>query len=294
MTSTLTRGLAAGAVGTALLDAATYADLLVTGRPASDAPGRTVRALAAARGLELPDDGSRLAAYGQLGGLAAGLAVGVAASLARRAGVEVGAPLGIAATAAAAMAATDLPMARAGVSDPRTWSAQDWVRDALPHLAFGAGVHYTVSRMPVEPRGREREKGLLWRSTALGVAAGARASLGAVAFSRAAGWGTKATAALSAVELLADKLPQAPSRLQPGSQAGRLASGAVGAAALARRGGSSPWLPAAFGALGAGVGTIAGAAWREAAQQRGWTWQAALAEDGVALGLVALAVRRRR
>ncbi|WP_196240559.1 hypothetical protein [Nocardioides anomalus] len=292
MTSTLTRGLAAGAVGTALLDAATYADLLLTGRPASDAPGRTVLGLAQARGLDLPDDDSRLAAYGQLGGLAAGLAVGVAASVARRAGVRLPAPLSIGATAAAAMAATDLPMARAGVSDPRTWSAQDWVRDALPHLAFGAGVHYTVSRVPVATA--EREKGLLWRSTALGVAAGARASLGAVAFSRAAGWGTKATAALSLGELLADKLPQAPSRLQPGSQAGRLASGAVGAAALARRSGSSPWLPAAFGALGAGVGTIAGAAWREAAQQRGWTWQAALAEDGVALGLVAVAVRQRR
>jgi hypothetical protein len=28
-------------------------------------------------------------------------------------------------------------MSGLGVSDPRTWSAQDWAADLLPHLAYG-------------------------------------------------------------------------------------------------------------------------------------------------------------
>jgi hypothetical protein len=40
-------------------------------------------------------------------------------------------------TAAIAMVGSNGPMAALGVSDPRTWSAGDWISDALPHLAYG-------------------------------------------------------------------------------------------------------------------------------------------------------------
>ncbi len=136
---------------------------------------------------------------------------------------------------------------------------------------------------------------LLVRSAALGAAAGARASLGVLAPALTGGGttGTRVAVVLAATELVADKLPMAPSRLQPQSLAGRVASGAVGAGVLARRDGSRAWWPAVAGAVGAVAGSYGGAAWREVAAARGWTWQAAVAEDAVALGLVRLAVRRR-
>lgn len=134
----------------------------------------------------------------------------------------------------------------------------------------------------------------LWvRSVALGTAAGARASLGALAPALGAGGtaSTRVAAALTVAELVADKLPQAGSRLAAPALGGRLLSGAVGAALLARRERRSPWAPAAVGALGAAAGSWGGAAWREHAQRRGWTWQAAVAEDAVALALVRFAAR---
>jgi uncharacterized membrane protein len=296
----LSRGLAAGAVGTALLDAATYADMLVSGREASDAPGRTVLGLAKRAGVDPPSRGGRVPAYGQLGGLAAGLGIGVAASAARAAGLRLPAPLAVAATGLAAMAATDAPMAAAGVSDPRTWSAGEWARDAVPHLAFGAGVRWTIDRMDdsVAPVRSDEPApatlGLLLRSTALGLATGARSSLSLFtpALSGGAGPAAGITGALVATELVIDKLPSTQSRLAPQGFLSRVPTGGLGAAALARREHRRGRLPAIAGAAGAFAGTIAGAAWRDAAADRGWTWQAALVEDAAALGLVALAVRR--
>ena len=31
-----------------------------------------------------------------------------------------------------------------GVTDPRTWSAVDWISDVVPHLAYGAVVTTTM------------------------------------------------------------------------------------------------------------------------------------------------------
>lgn len=36
-----------------------------------------------------------------------------------------------------AMAASDLPIALTGVSDPATWSTTDWLSDVIPHLVYG-------------------------------------------------------------------------------------------------------------------------------------------------------------
>lgn len=53
--------------------------------------------------------------------------------------------LGGVATGALAMAATDLPMMRLGVSDPTTWSAKDWTSDIVPHLAYGLVTYGVVT-----------------------------------------------------------------------------------------------------------------------------------------------------
>jgi uncharacterized membrane protein len=296
------RGLVAGAFGTLLLNAATYLDMALTGREASTTPGETVQRAGAALGLSVPEDQARLEAYGALGGAAVGLGLGVVASVARSAGVRLPAPLGAVAIGGLAMAASDGGMIANGVTDPREWTAADWTRDVVPHLAYGAGVRWAMDRMdhgaddPTTQEDRPSRVGLLLRSAALGLAAGGRSSLslGGPLASARGGLPALAAAGLVTSELVADKVPGAPSRLDPGPLAGRLVGGAVGAGVLARRhdaraGGTSVAL--VVGAAGAFVGAVAGATWRELAAERGWTWQAALAEDAVALGLTAAACR---
>jgi hypothetical protein len=75
-----------------------------------------------------------------------------------RTGLLAGAAAGAAGTAAgglatglAAMAATDLSMARLGVSDPRRWTAGDWLSDLVPHLVYGSVTYATLA---VLARGR--------------------------------------------------------------------------------------------------------------------------------------------
>ncbi|GAB3685296.1 hypothetical protein [Angustibacter aerolatus] len=294
---TLRRGLIAGAAGTAVLNAVTYADMALRGRPASDAPEATVDALADRLGRSIPGDrhqrANRRTALGALSGTATGLAVGVLASVARRAGYRPGRLLGTVGTAAAAMAASDVPLGLLGVSDPRGWSATDWVADAVPHLAFAVTADAVIrrdARPEVSDLRRPATGSLVWRSAALGAAAGARSSLGVTA----ASFGTSRVASLVGLagvggELVADKLPATPSRLSAQGLPARLASGAVGAGVLARREGVRPAAPVVAGLAGAAAGSWGGAAWRAFAARRVPDWQAALVEDAVALLLAALA-----
>ena len=143
------------------------------------------------------------------------------------------------------------------------------------------------------------------RALLLGAATGSRSSLGLGApvladwrARRKAGTGSwarasGAVAALSGVvgELVGDKLPSAPSRLEPPSPQIRAGSGATGSVLLSRHASANPLVPALAGALGAAAGTYAGAAWRGWAVDRVPDWQAAVVEDVVALLLARAAVR---
>ncbi|RJK96156.1 hypothetical protein D5H78_10835 [Vallicoccus soli] len=307
---TVRRGLAAGALGTAVLDLVTWSDVALRGRPTSEVPGRTVETLLDAVGVSLGSTGAerdaRRGAAGAAGGWAAGLGVAVAASAARRAGLRLPAPVAAVVTGAAAMAAADVPAAALGVTDPRSWSATDWVADAVPHLAYGVAVTSALrsaEREDAAERGttdrRAPGSGLVLRSLLLGVAAGGRSTLGVAAplllTPRRVGGrghgplgGALALLALAG-ELTADKLPGTPSRLMGPALAGRVGAGALGGVLLARREGAVAVLPALAGAAGALAGSYAGASWREAAARRVPDLQAALAEDAAALGLAALA-----
>jgi hypothetical protein len=147
----LGKGLAAGAVGTELLNISTYLDMVLRGRGASSVPEQDVEKLLERTGLSLGDDGekveNRKSAVATLLGYATGLSIGVAYAVARPllrrlptvpAGVLVG--LG-------AMAATDASSAALGTTDPRTWAAQDWLADLVPHVAFGLGVVATYDAL---------------------------------------------------------------------------------------------------------------------------------------------------
>jgi len=39
---------------------------------------------------------------------------------------------------------TNGPMTVLGVTDPRTWSAVDWISDVVPHMAYAAVVTTTM------------------------------------------------------------------------------------------------------------------------------------------------------
>jgi len=301
MTGTFARGLIAGAAGTAALNAVTHLDMALRGRPASTTPERTVDALADALGTAVPGRGAvrdaRRTALGALAGIANGVGVGVVSSLVRSAGVRMPFPVGAVVKGAASMAATDVPLAALGVSDPRTWSGEDWLADAVPHLAYGAVVQGVVSSITtpkerVLPR-QAASAGLVGRSLLLGVATGGRSSLGIAGPTlTAADTGVvKKLASLVSVggELYVDKQPGTPERTSAAALPARLASGAGGGGLLARRLGANAALPALAGAAGSAAGSFGGLAWRRWAGHRMPDLQAALIEDGVALTLAVAA-----
>lgn len=94
-------------------------------------------------------------------------------------------------------------------------------------------------------------------------------------------------------ELAADKHPRTPDRTDPGAAAGRIVSGALAGAFT--RSGPASIAGGIAGAAGAVVGTQLGHRLRtRLARQFGTDWPVAIAEDALAIGLVALAQRRRR
>ncbi|MGX7679583.1 hypothetical protein ACSMXN_11885 [Jatrophihabitans sp. DSM 45814] len=108
-------------------------------------------------------------------------------------------------------------------------------------------------------------------------------------------WTKRAAALALAGELVGDKLPQTPSRLEPVGVASRVVMGLASGAILSFREGHSSsrmLLAAAAGAAGAVVGTGVGATWRDlAAEKFGSDLPGALIEDGVAITLASAAVR---
>jgi hypothetical protein len=137
----ISRGAAAGAAGTTALNAVTYLDMAVRARSTSSAPEDVVEKIVDRSGVGIPGEGdarkNRLAGLGPLSGIATGVAVGACAGAARALGLRSNSLVTGTAAGLGAMAGTDLPMAALGISDPRRWSATDWLSDAVPHLAYG-------------------------------------------------------------------------------------------------------------------------------------------------------------
>ncbi len=314
MTSTLGRGLVAGAVGTTVITAVTYVDMALRGRSPSTVPAEVVDRLLGAADTEIAGRGrtrdNRRVALGELSGITMGLGTGVVASIARSAGYRPPAPVAAALIGAAAMAGAEGPAAVLHVTDPRSWDAAAWVGDIVPHLAYGVATHATLAAW--DRRGAAglapkpaRVPPLSVRAFAIGVASGGRscAGLGALSLltpSRSAQLHVLSSRPASALlslaagsELVMDKLPTTPSRLEPPVLAARITTGSVAAGALARREDRSPVVAAVLGGVGAAVGSYAGAAWRRRfATGSRPDWQGALIEDGVVLLLTTYAVRR--
>jgi hypothetical protein len=148
MFRTVLRGIAAGAAGTTALNAATYADMAMRGRATSSIPEQAVEKMAGDAGTQIPGEEdtrrNRISGIGALLGIGTGISAGVAASalgpVVRRLPPTVAAML----VGGMAMAGSDVPMTRMGLTDPRRWSTSDWLSDAVPHLAYGYGVVWTL------------------------------------------------------------------------------------------------------------------------------------------------------
>ena len=135
------KGAAAGAAGTTALNATTYLDMAVRGRPTSSTPEDTVEKLAGLAHVDIPGTGdereNRVAGLGPLSGIATG--VGVGALLGLLQGLGWRPRLGASAVAATvvALVGANGPMTALGINDPRTWPLESWVADVVPHLAYG-------------------------------------------------------------------------------------------------------------------------------------------------------------
>jgi len=140
----LYHGALAGAAGTTALNAATYLDMALRGRPASSTPQQTVERAAGLTGVPLPQDEQKREALGSgvgallgvVAGVGAGAGLGAVRGLTDRPRSTLGA---VGAAWALGMLVGNGPMTVLGVTDPRSWSPTDWLADVLPHLAY-AGV----------------------------------------------------------------------------------------------------------------------------------------------------------
>lgn len=150
--SGLLAGALAGAAGTTALNAVTYLDMAVRGRPTSSTPQDTVEKLSDMTGVEVPGEGeqkeNRIAGLAPLMGIGTGVAVGALAGLARAQGRRLPPGLDALAIGAVALVGANGPMAALGISDPRSWSASEWVSDVVPHAAYGWVTAAVLSRFP--------------------------------------------------------------------------------------------------------------------------------------------------
>jgi hypothetical protein len=136
----------AGAAGTTALNAATYLDMAVRGRPPSSSPQESVRRLAAKAHIDLGEGEqaeNRVSALGPLLGYLTGVGTAVAYAACRRRDSRASALT----LAALAMVGANAPMTLLRITDPRHWSASDWVADVLPHLAYGAVTAAALNRL---------------------------------------------------------------------------------------------------------------------------------------------------
>jgi hypothetical protein len=139
-------GTAAGAVGTVALNAVTYGDMMVRGRPASSVPSQVAGQLIEKAGIDLsaqseeqggPTAQNRQSGLGALQGFAVGLGIGAVYGLVRPSLGDVSKVRAGTVLCLAAMVASDGPAVALGVTDPRQWDLNSWLSDIVPHLACG-------------------------------------------------------------------------------------------------------------------------------------------------------------
>ena len=152
----LAAGAVAGAAGTTALNTVTYLDMATRGRPASSTPEQTVDRMLSLAGLQLPGQepqrGARRSGLGALLGSMAGVGAGVLMASARTSPGKRSSPVGtLVGTWSVAMLVGNGPMTLLGVTNPATWTRQDWLTDVVPHLAYAVAAT-TALELTLSPR----------------------------------------------------------------------------------------------------------------------------------------------
>ncbi|MBW4705765.1 hypothetical protein [Micromonospora sp. RL09-050-HVF-A] len=139
------RALIAGAAGASALNAVTYLDMVVRARQASSTAEDSAGRLAELAHVDLGDARTATNRRSGLGPLL-GYVTSVAAAVGYMAAGGRRLPLGVSTLALTglAMIGSNGPLTLLRVTDPRTWSATDWVADLVPHLAYGAVTAVTL------------------------------------------------------------------------------------------------------------------------------------------------------
>lgn len=148
------RGAAAGAVGTTALNALTYLDMAVRGRPASRTPEDTVESVSEDTHVPIPGEdetrtnrvaGARAADWPPVRRRARrahrfGPGCRVASRVARRRRGHH----------RRGLARHERAMTALGGADPRTWSLPSWLVDVVPHIGYGAVTAAVLERLDPE------------------------------------------------------------------------------------------------------------------------------------------------
>ncbi len=133
---TLGYGIVAGAAGTAMLNAATYADMAIRARPPSKVPKRVVKEFARWTGAQrVPPE--RVQGLSMLLGYADGFASGVLFGVLRPR--MRGVPFFIAGLGLAAftMLLSEGTATAMGKTNPRKWGLSGWLADLVPRTLYG-------------------------------------------------------------------------------------------------------------------------------------------------------------
>ena len=132
----LAYGVAAGAAGTAVLNATTYADMAIRSRPASKVPKRVVKQVARWTGVRrLPPE--RTQGLSMLLGYADGFGTGVLFGVVRPRMKSAPWYLMGAGLAAFTLLLSEGSATAMGKTNPRTWGVSGWLADLVPRLLYG-------------------------------------------------------------------------------------------------------------------------------------------------------------
>lgn len=75
------------------------------------------------------------------------MGIGAALGLCRAAGWRAGLAASTVTAAVTARVAGSVPMAAPLITDPRQWSAADWLSDIVPHAAYGMLTAWALARL---------------------------------------------------------------------------------------------------------------------------------------------------
>jgi hypothetical protein len=128
-------GAVAGAAATAVLNATTYTDMAVRGRPPSTLPSRMAERFAQKLGITLDDN--QKSGAGMLLGYVDGFGAGTAFSLARSMCPDVPALWAGIALGLATMAMSEGTATAMGETNPATWPASAWISGLIPRFMYG-------------------------------------------------------------------------------------------------------------------------------------------------------------